>query len=289
MKDIEIAQHQNGFLKVKLPLGSRLHVWSPWNPPVKSYGNEHDHPFDIESECIAGEMINVELDAVEADDGDWREMTAECVSSFDHQKPLVETSKRFHLRERRATVVRRGERYAMQAGVIHRTDAVFAMTLFRKRNQTPEHSRVFSRIRADVSRDPFVSPPPRLLEMSLQLALSAANLTFDDVCERERRLMSDTPASIRTLAMLPRCETPGYHMRAIPRSAHGTAGKVVEEALELADADEQGITLMSLQECADVISAVRGYVRNSGYGVSFEDVLLMSAITERAFASGRRT
>lgn len=283
--NVRITQHQNGFLKVSLPLGGRLHVWSPWNPPAQTDQAEHDHPFGFMSRCVAGEMINVELEAAPCRDGEWEELAAECVSSFQEQPLPSATGLRFSLSPTRTTIVRRGESYEMRPGVIHRTDAVFAMTIFKKTQTVPGHARVFARTAAQSSQR-FVVPHESLLRISLDAALRAAHLTLDDIFAIEAA--EHATVSQIALRSLEKLTAPGYHERAVPRSPHGTAGKVVEEALELLDAQAQGARLMAAQECADVLSAVRGFVESELAGITMSDVELMAAITDRAFASGVR-
>lgn len=285
---LPIAQHQNGFLKVALPLGGRLHVWSPWNPPVAATIAEvHDHPFSFDSLVLAGEMVNVLLRPEETGDGDYVEHSAACVTSFAPQPPLVRTGRRVRFVEERIDFVRRGELYSMPPWQLHRTDAVFALTLFRKGKQEEGHSHVYSSRNEQVVE--FVSAHEDLLRLSLDRALSSAKLTLDDIVAIEAAQQNSSAAlgDMRVKAQ-PHLAAPGYHLRDIPRSPHGTAGKVVEEAMELAEAAEQSVSIMELCECADVVSALRGYLRAQHPHVSFGDIVKMADVTERAFASGRR-
>lgn len=287
MITLPIAQHQNGFLKVALPLGGRLHVWSPWNPPVVATVAEvHDHPFSFDSMVLAGEMANVILRAVTNADGDYVEQSAACITSFGPQPSLSATNRRVRLVEERCDFVRRGECYQMPAWQLHRTDAVFALTFFRKRKQEEGHSRIYSRVGEDAVE--FRPAHEDLLRLSLNSALAAAKLTLDDVVAIEAARQSLTSRGEAGLMSLPQLSNPGYHLRGIPRSPHGTVFKIVEEALELAEAAEQGVDIMSLCECADIVGALRAYLRNKHPDISFDDVIRMADVTERAFRSGHR-
>lgn len=285
-RTLSIAQHQNGFIKVALPLGGRLHVWSPWNPPVDGpVADVHDHPFAFTSTVLAGEMQNVLLHAIEDVDGDHVENTAACVSSFGPQPGLLASARRVRLVEDGVVFVRRGEMYSMKPWQLHRTDAVFALTLFRKGEQAEGHSRVYSQV--GLALREFRPAHEDLLRMSLDRALDAAKLTIDDVVEIEAAQRTVTIGDA-ALQRQPFLTAPGYHARVMPKSPHGTAGKVVEESLELAEADEQGVPIMALCECADVVGAVRAYVQRTHPSVSFEDVVKMVDVTERAFRTGKR-
>jgi len=284
---LPIAQHQNGFLKVALPLGGRLHVWSPWNPPVvgADAAEVHDHPFAFSSMVLAGEMTNILLRAVEDVSGDYVENTAACVTSFAPQPQLQPSQRRVRLVEDGAVIVRRGEMYKMSPWQLHRTDAVFALTLFHKGQQAEGHSHIYVKQGAIVAE--FRPAHEDLLRMSLERALAAARLTLKDISEIEAAQRWHSTRANQTLLRQALLAEPGYHLRDLPRSPHGSAGKVVEEALELAEAVEQGASIMALCECADVVSALRGYLR-AEHGESFEDVVKMADVTERAFRSGRR-
>lgn len=280
---LPITQHQNGFLKVALPLGGRLHIWSPWNPPVAGDADVHDHPFEFTSLVLAGEMVNTHLTAVDDEQGDHVELTTACVTSFGPQPMPTTTERRVRLVETGANVIRRGELYKMSPWLLHRTDAVFALTLFRKGRQEEGHSKLYAR--RGVAVREHVPAHPNLLKLSLDRALAMARLTLEDVVAVEA-MQYEVTIGAEVLSRLPLEPTPGYHLRTIPRSPHGTAAKIVEEALELADAVDQDAQVMALCECADLVSAVRGYLRRAGG--EWGQVIKMADVTERAFSVGHR-
>lgn len=82
---------------------------------------------------------------------------------------------------------------------------------------------------------------------------------------------------------------PGYHVNDIPRGEVGEISKIVEEALEAADAEEQNADIMILVELSDLIGAVKAYLAQHHSSVTLEDLEIMADITARAFRSGRRT
>jgi hypothetical protein len=81
----------------------------------------------------------------------------------------------------------------------------------------------------------------------------------------------------------------GYHLTDIPKGEYGQLSKVIEEALELKDAMEQGQKIMCLVELSDVLGAIEGYLENH-YGdmVTVTDLFNMAAATKRAFETGQR-
>lgn len=81
----------------------------------------------------------------------------------------------------------------------------------------------------------------------------------------------------------------GYHMDDIPKGEYGEISKIIEEALELKDAMEQGQKLMCLVELSDIVGAIEGYLENHYDGkVTVTDLFNMANATKRAFESGQR-
>jgi hypothetical protein len=79
-----------------------------------------------------------------------------------------------------------------------------------------------------------------------------------------------------------------YHLSNIPRGTFGELSKIQEELLEAMDADDQGCSLMILQELSDLIGAVRGYLATHHPHTTLQDLIKMSEITQRAFVKGHR-
>lgn len=79
-----------------------------------------------------------------------------------------------------------------------------------------------------------------------------------------------------------------YHTRHIPKGQYGELSKVFEEAEELKDADDQGNPILVLNELADIVGAIDGFV-NKYHGMDIEDVIKMMRLNEKAFKSGHRS
>lgn len=84
-------------------------------------------------------------------------------------------------------------------------------------------------------------------------------------------------------------EKPGYHLSEIPRGTVGESDKLLEEVLELQDAERQGATIMALVELSDLVGAIELYLRHHHPSITMEDLTTMSRITRRAFENGRRS
>lgn len=81
---------------------------------------------------------------------------------------------------------------------------------------------------------------------------------------------------------------PGYHLHPIERGVYGETSKILEEALELRDAEIQGVKIMALNEVADLLGAIKGYLDRHHPGVTLEDAMKMAFVTARAFKAGHR-
>lgn len=84
-------------------------------------------------------------------------------------------------------------------------------------------------------------------------------------------------------------EGKGYHLRDIQRGELGESSKIMEELLELQDAEDQGVMVMALVELSDMYGAMRHYLKRYFPGLSMDDLERMADVTERAFKSGGRT
>jgi hypothetical protein len=78
----------------------------------------------------------------------------------------------------------------------------------------------------------------------------------------------------------------GYHVSPIPKGVYGESSKIVEEVLELVDAEKQGIKIMVLAELADIYGAIEAFAEK--YNITMEDLANMSDATRIAFKTGRR-
>lgn len=82
--------------------------------------------------------------------------------------------------------------------------------------------------------------------------------------------------------------TMGYHMVEIRKGVLGELSKVQEELDELKDAELQGVRVMQLVEASDLIGALVCWLKAHHPGTTLDDLIEMSEVTRRAFASGVR-
>ena len=84
-------------------------------------------------------------------------------------------------------------------------------------------------------------------------------------------------------------KNPGYHLREIPKGIVGESSKILEEVLELQDAETQHADIMALVELSDLVGAIEHYLEHHHAGVTLDDLITMAHITRRAFDNGRRS
>jgi len=82
---------------------------------------------------------------------------------------------------------------------------------------------------------------------------------------------------------------PGYHLHEIPKGEIGESSKLLEEVLELQDAEEQGAVVMALVELSDLVGAITLYLEKHHPTTTLDDLRTMARITRRAFENGRRS
>lgn len=81
---------------------------------------------------------------------------------------------------------------------------------------------------------------------------------------------------------------PGYHLSEIAKGELGESSKLLEEILELQDAERQSCKIMAMLELADLVGAIEAYLKKHMPGITFTDLIKMARITRRAFKNGRR-
>ncbi len=80
----------------------------------------------------------------------------------------------------------------------------------------------------------------------------------------------------------------GYHLTEIPKGQVGESSKILEEVLELQDAEQQDAKIMQLVELSDIIGSIALYMEKHHPSTTIDDLIIMARITRRAFENGRR-
>lgn len=214
-----IALHQNGFIKVELPHGRRLHVWSKYNPPGDpANAAVHDHPFAFESFVLGGCLRNTTLVPIADDNGDYEKASVECQTSFGPQDAPKLSGQRYRLVETTWELIGAGLSYTMAPWTFHRTEPGhylqsserrdLAITIFQKGPQEPGHGTIFvPRGNTPTERFDALLEAPELLWEAVDKALADIGFTFQDVLNwndylRVLRSTVDTTGAAAPLSML---------------------------------------------------------------------------------------
>jgi hypothetical protein len=83
-------------------------------------------------------------------------------------------------------------------------------------------------------------------------------------------------------------QTIGYHVQKIRKGTLGEISKLREELDELEDAHAQGARVLALCELSDLVGAISHYLRKHFRSITFDDLIKMAELTERAFKCGER-
>lgn len=83
-------------------------------------------------------------------------------------------------------------------------------------------------------------------------------------------------------------QNPGYHIDIIKKGEIGKSSKILEEVMELIDAEKQGCKVMMLVELSDMIGAINHYLEKNDLHVEIDDLKKMAEITKRAFINKHR-
>ena len=104
--------------------------------------------------------------------------------------------------------------------------------------------------------------------------------TTDRVIEEINGLFDNSTSNIT--------EPVGYHITPIEKGVIGELSKIREEVEEAIDAELQGCDIMVLLELSDVIGAIDMYLQRKHPTITLESLMVMTAITQRAFKTGAR-
>jgi len=80
---------------------------------------------------------------------------------------------------------------------------------------------------------------------------------------------------------------PNHRLTHIPKGELGTIDKILEEVLELKDAEAQNNKIMCIVELADIYGAIEFYLQHNFPILTMSDLEKMSSATKRAFQNGK--
>lgn len=246
------------FIQLKIDDRFRMHFWHEDLPAFGAEEELHDHRYNFTSRVMVGETTHEEWYFTPANDGDMEIIEKSCKPGSEIPPRQVAVGK-----------VARGGTYTMARGSVYHFP----------------HDR-FHRIRTRrcvtlLERDIVIKDVARIIK-----PVGAA-----DICPFERKIGTDVLwGYIEELLREGNGQLakPGYHLREIPRGVVGEASKIVEEALEFADAIEQSVDLMAMIELSDLQGAISAYLAKHHPTFTLESLAKMSEVTQRAFRNGHR-
>jgi hypothetical protein len=249
-----------GFIQMKANANTRFHFWHPDLPADDDhYADEwHDHRYDFTSTVMRGSLVTQIATVVPIAGGRTAQYHVCCQTGQLALDGTVDAT------PSTTFTTPAGNNYFLHRDVFHRVrpggDGRVA-TLQERYNEVKATARVV-RAMGRESANPFDShiPEERLWEVI-------------------RDIWDEPLATV---------DNPGYHLSPIPCGVLGEASKVLEEALELVDAERQDARIMELVELSDLLGAVRAFMDRRHPGYSIDDLKVFSDITRRAFENGHR-
>lgn len=247
-----------GFIQLKITPDTRLHFWHPELLADTPEEDLHDHRYRFTSSILVGELTHEEWMVNENPEGDHEVVQVSCKPG---QEAPPTPLKRGLLVPGSSYTMVAGSRYTFSEHGFHRINATRAVTFLERGPVVKDYANVIKPVEGA-----SVCPFERKIEE-------------DILWECIRDLLD--PYSVNEA-------TAGYHLTKIERGIVGEPSKIVEEALEFADACKQDASVMALVELSDLQGAVRTYLQKYHPSISMDDLIKMSDITERAFRNGHR-
>lgn len=246
-----------GFIQLKLNANQRMHFWHP--SLMKDVPDEelHDHRYDFTSHVLVGQTTHEVWDFIsdeKYETGPYDVVETNCKPGQPENPTVIQTG---DIKLNSSYTMVAGSQYSIHKDMFHRIKATNCVTFLERGPVAKDVARVI-RNRENPFVCPFSNPKP-VDEL----------WTYIDEC------INGIPD--------------GYHRTKITKGTVGESSKILEEALELIDAELQNNKVMALVELSDLIGAVQHYVeRRYGSLLSLEDLQIMAKTTRRAFEQGRR-
>jgi len=243
-----------GFIQLKTKTNARVHFYHKDLPVLAE--EPHDHRYDFISYILQGTFDQTIWGWQPGPDGEYQKFWEDCKPGNEKEGHPPERGHTWPLID---TEHLAGSYYQIYANTLHTVRARDNCITYLVR-QTP-YKDFAGVVRRDGEEKvcPFSQPIP-------------ADKCWEMIRE-----------------MLPEQRKPGYHLTNIDRGEVGEPSKIVEEALELADAHRQGVRIMSQLEMSDVYGALDRYREKHHPDLDIKDIRAMYNVTRRAFENGQRS
>lgn len=245
-----------GFIQLKVSEHQRYHFWHPDLAPDVEPEEIHNHRYGFTSHILRGSIRNELFSVLPCTPLLGAGYISERVSCKEGEE-LEADPVNVNVTLISMQTMRTGCHYSMNSTAYHRTIATEKSVTALRRE--PHNHAPYARVVR-------MADKPRVCPFSNKIAEDRLWEYIED-CLNDRA---------------------GYHLADIEKGELGHASKIVEEAMELLDAHNQGSRIMAAVELSDLYGAMKSYMMKSKSGLTFDDLEKMSAITERAFRNGHR-
>jgi len=242
-----------GFIQLKLNETQRMHFWHPHlmqNVPDEEI---HDHRYDFTSHILKGSMTHEVWEFIEGKSGPFDLMEVSCKPGVEADPTALAVG---DIKLVSSYSMVEGSHYNIHKDLFHRIKASSAITFLTRGAVLKENARI-----ARDRKNPYVC--------AFSVVMNEEDLwRYIDEC------INGIPN--------------GYHRATIAKGTFGQSSKILEETLELIDAEKQANKIMGLVELSDLYGAIQGYMEANHPLLSMEDLRIMSETTQRAFRHGKR-
>lgn len=249
---VEPAYFGLGFIQLKIKNNSRIHFYHDELPVLAE--EPHDHRYDFISYILQGRFEQTVYGWNADESGKYQKFWEDCRPDYQGEQRSPE---RGHVWEMMYGEYQAGDYYGIHADTLHTVKARDNCITYLVRRTPYKDFAGVVRKDGEEAVCPFSQPIP-----------------VDECWE----MIED---------MLPGSKL-GYHLKDIPRGEVGEPSKILEEALEIVDAHEQGIKIMTQVEMSDVYGALDRYREKHHPELTMDDLRAMYQVTRRAFDNGKR-
>jgi hypothetical protein len=248
-----------GFIQLKVDLHNRVHFYHDDLPILAD--NAHDHRYKFTSYILQGTLEQTTWQWEKSQRGAHSKQLVDCTSKYGVHAGTTERGQCTPILH---SSYESGSWYQVEADTLHTVYGTNnAVTHLLRDDTHKEYASVVVR-NGEEPVCPFSEP----------LTTKRCWELIEDMLPKKKKKKK---------------KKHGYHIMDIPKGTIGEPSKIVEEALEIMDAHQQGVRIMAATEMGDLYGALDRYREKHHADLTMEDIHAMYMVTRRAFDSGRRT